>query len=182
MSKSQKPTFPHFQKSSECFLVRKNTNSEHNVFNWLHAVMREIFARSNARNFCIVNGHRERSQGNISDQRWNWVPVSELAQVSTYRVQKPLYLTARFCSFVCARDLFLIFQQVMHGGVYLTSWTPLPCVWWSLFEVWLTNTVYLSMTVHLTLEILLQRTISGQINSVASAWHWVKPLTPKQIT
>ena len=123
MSKSQKPTFPHFQKSSECFLVRKNTNSEHNVFNWLYAVMPEIFARSNARNFCIVNGHRERSQGNISDQRWNWVPVSDLAQVSTYRVKKPLYLTARFCSFVCARDLFLIFQQVMHGGVYLTSWT-----------------------------------------------------------
>ena len=132
MSKSQKPTFPHFQKSSECFIVRKNTNSEHNVFNLLHAVMPEIFGRSNALSTGIKNALRG----------WNSVPVSELAQVSTYRVQKPLYLTARFSSFVCARDLFLIFRQVMHGGVYLTSWTPLPCVWWSLFEIWLSDTVY----------------------------------------
>ena len=51
-----------------------------------------------------------------------------------------------YCSFVCTGGLFLIIiRQAKRIGVYLTLQTPLPCVWRSLFEIWLSNGVYLNI-------------------------------------
>ena len=58
---------------------------------------------------------------------------------------------ARYCIFilllfVCTGGLFLIiFRKAMRSGVYLTLETPLLCVWRSLFEIWLSDGVYLTL-------------------------------------
>ena len=51
-----------------------------------------------------------------------------------------------YCSFVCTGGSFLIiFWEAKHSGVYLTLYTPLLCVWRSLFEIWLSDGVYLNI-------------------------------------
>ena len=42
--------------------------------------------------------------------------------------------------------LFLIiFREAKHSGVYLTLYNPLLYAWWSLFEIWLSEGVYLNI-------------------------------------
>ena len=75
----------------------------------------------------------------------------------------------------------IIVRQVKHGGVYLTLYTPLLCVWRSLFEIWLSDGVYLNIatnfdTLRFRLGILHncslkggKRTILERINNAAFA-------------
>ena len=39
----------------------------------------------------------------------------------------------------------IIVQQAKRSGVYLILYTPLLCVWYSLFEIWLSDGVYLNI-------------------------------------
>ena len=86
------------------------------------------------------HSHRECSQGNISDLKdeiqWRFQ--------SLLKFQPTEYRNPYIFLLVCFRKRFIFYLSA--GEVYLTSWILLPCVWWSLFEVWLTDTVYLNMT------------------------------------
>ena len=91
-----------------------------------------------------------------------------------------------YCTSLCTRGLFfIIVWETKQCGDYLTLLTPLLCVWWSLFEIWLSDGVYLNVATEFDiinfasdLELFRSCSLKGEyrtnlelINNLVFAWH-----------
>ena len=76
--------------------------------------------------------------------------AAHMTKKNLYHLQKRFLDVIRLLFCWHGGLILIIFREAKYSGVHLTLQTPLLCVWWSLFEIWLSDRVYWSIAKELS--------------------------------